>query len=100
MMRIAAPGVTRFFGSSPAATEPITRRTTGESGDAPLTLSAAIAYPSIAELASGGMSLAAVMSLASTWPRASSNGVSRESSTVKTSRMRSHASSTLSIDSW
>jgi hypothetical protein len=95
MMRIASPGPTARPGTEPAATAPTTRRR----APACATSAPRTAYPSIAELRNGGTSRSAAASSVRTAPRASSSPTSVDSSGVIRARMRSSASSTVSVES-
>ena len=99
IIRIAPPGGTGRSGNSPAATAPTTGNKTGLEAEAGATSAERTAYPSMAELASGGMSNGALRSSSSTRPSDSSRGVSTASSLEKCESIRSRASSTLSISS-
>src|SRR5690606_33000578 len=77
MIRTAVPAPTSTSGGAPAARVPATRSRTGRSAVAAATSAARTANPSMAELAKGGTGSVATAVSASTQPRASSSGVGR-----------------------
>ena len=93
MIRTAAPGTTAGSGGDPAAISPMTGSTMGECR-AFATSSARTAYPSMAELGSGGIEMAERTSSDRTSPLASASDARDGVRGRISARTRSSASST------